>query len=139
MRAKEYLSQVKRLTAEVRRLEDEIKLNRSRLLGAGLDYSRDRVQVSPADRLPDIMADILELEREQAEKIRELCLKRDKILEEISAVPDVQHGELLYLRYVCDWRFERIAKRLGISFDRARHLHGEALRAFEEIFDDDTK
>lgn len=131
MRAKEYLGQIRRLERQIIRTREEIERNRALLLGAGLDYSKDRIQTTPEDMLSRVMAEIVDLEAEQAERIRLLSKTRDRIIEEISALPDFRHGELLYLRYVEGRRLEEIAVAMNLSFGRVRHMHGEALKSFE--------
>ena len=92
----------------------------------------------------DVMARYVEkyidIERQIEDLHYKYTKKRRKITDEIQALENRQHVELLYLRYVKHNRLEEIAcimrKTNGApySYDHISWLHGQALKAFQEKY-----
>lgn len=140
MTAKQYLGQIHRLRRRIRNLELEQERLRTQAEGLkAIVYKRDRVQTSVKNRFDSIMADLVEAEDEYAMTIK-LCAKKVKIREDqIAQMEDDRYEAILRLRYIeeVDGRqltINEIRKKMAISYDRARHLHGEALSAFDRKF-----
>lgn len=134
MSAKEYLNKIRSLDFQIKKKREQLE-NLKLMRGSirGFDYSGVKVQTSPhGDENMNRALEIMELENDITNKMILLEKRREEILGEIATLPNELHVELLTLRY-CDLeRLEQIAVDMCISFDRTRHLHGEALRSFQE-------
>ena len=140
MTAKQYLSQIHRLRRRIRDLELEQERLRTQAEGLkAILYKRDRVQTSVQNRFDSIMSDLLEAENDYATTIK-LCTKKTRIREnQIAQMDDDRHEEILRLRYIEEKNgrqltINEIRRTMSISYDRARHLHGEALSAFDRKY-----
>ena len=163
MTAKDYLKQVARWRRKIESIEamsrDRIErqteeLERLYHLAGGLKaitYDRDIVQVSPENRLEAICVQIEEAstkvsqavmkERlEAGKKVRAYEEKIQVIADQIAGMEKEDHAEILRLRYLeteadgRQMRLERIACVMNRTFDRVRHLHGEALEEFRRKY-----
>lgn len=131
--AKDYLGKIRRLDFQIQQKEKQI--SDARMLQGSVkafDYTGVKVQTSPhGDATINKAIDLMELEQELSESLKNLQVVRAKIIDEIATLPNEIHVELLTLRYCNLERFEQIAVDMCLSFDRIRHLHGEALRSFQ--------
>lgn len=64
---------------------------------------------------------------------------KDKITGEIHNVNNADFIKLLYKKYVECENLWSIAKNMGYSYDRIRHMHGEALKEFDKKNEVSTK
>lgn len=139
MTAKEYLSQVHRYRKEMNSLLEQVEELRTKLAGIkAVTYDGVKVQVSPTDKMLEIMPKLLDTEERYGKAIYKY---HTAILTRAKQVADIgrdDYAEILRLRYIeaSDRRMtlEEIAVRTHRSFDRVRHLHGEALAAFERKY-----
>lgn len=93
------------------------------------------MQTSPkGDSNINLAIRIMTLEQELTEKLYELQEVRAKIMDQIETLEDPLQVELLTLRYCNFESFEQIAVDMCLSYDWVRHLHGAALRKFEEKY-----
>lgn len=132
-RAKEYLQQIRRLD---RLIEHRIKERDSlRTFDgvSGISYDGDPVQTSPDGSAPfeRTVEKLIALEAQLDNLIDEFVETRNRIIGEIHGLPNTNHVDLLYKRYVEYKTLEVIAVEMNYSYERIRHLHGYALRAFE--------
>lgn len=133
MTAQTYLEQIGRLDDQIKRLEAEIYRNRAMLLPGAVRYDTDRVQVSPRDRMAEIMAKVGDLIEEQTRKRVALAEKRDRIIEEIHEIKGAKGAcaSVLYYRYVMRLRYESVADAVGYSVAHVKKLHRWGLDEFE--------
>lgn len=141
MTTKEYLMQVNKSRNTIKQYEEE--LERLRIQAAGLravTYDSDRVQTSPDDHMLNTMAKLIDTEAEYTEIIKSHHELIIRITEQINALPDSNHVEILRQRYLIPYRngqltpFKVIARRTHRSIDGCWHLHGEALQAFTKRY-----
>lgn len=141
VKAKDYLSQIRTMKDAIDRCYDHIEELYHEASGVkAIVYDKDRVQVSPSNKLEELMARI----DEEAEKWARMRVRYDrklrKVTEQIRRMPNPTHAEILRLRYLDsdkDGRmltFEAISCRMGYSYGRIKHLHGEALEAFRRRY-----
>ncbi|MBE6003749.1 MAG: hypothetical protein E7232_06635 [Lachnospiraceae bacterium] len=135
MSAKEYLSQIYLLDAEIKQNKKriaELDSDIGRL--KAIDYSGDKVQSSgDKDTLTDGVSKLLDLQRKVAKEMIELQFKKQKITSEIRQLPKADHVTLLTMRYVNCERWERIATDMNLTMRRVLQIHGNALSIFEKI------
>lgn len=135
MSAKEYLSQIYLLDAEIKQNKKriaELDSDIGRL--KAIDYSGDKVQSSgDKDTLTDGVSKLLDLQRKVAREMIELQFKKQKITSEIRQLPKADHVTLLTMRYVNCERWERIAADMNLTIRWVYQIHGNALKAFEKM------
>lgn len=132
--AKKYLGQIGRLTDHICWLGREIERNRYLLMPGGIRYDLDRVQTSPEDRMSRVASEIADLLREQEEARARLARIRDRLISEISELPDEALSRLLYLRYVDRLNLLEIAKKMNYSHAWTKKSHGRALDLFAQKY-----
>ena len=132
MTAKEYLSQIRKAEIMIRiRAQELQKLKADTAYISAIRYDKVRVQTFPdGSGISKAVEESVSLQLEIEKRIQRLTKKRHDIITQIEGLKNTNHIELLKLRYIDGERFEAIACSMGYSFDRIRHMHGEALQAF---------
>lgn len=125
--ARAYLSQIEELEKRIDRNNRCIERWRAERINCTSDPSREFVSGGGSGdasyaRLTENIEDAL------SENVR-LVIFRNKIMLEIADEPEL-YSKVLYARYVNRNRLLPIALGLGISYDRMRHVHLEALDHF---------
>lgn len=135
MTAKEYLLQIEVLQAKIEQKQHRAKEYRQLALGiGGFDYSKERVQTSNlGGQIENPVIRYVALEAEINENIQMLQLRKDKITDEIHNLDNAVFIKILYKRYVECKKLGNVAKEMKYSYDRIRHMHGEALKEFEKV------
>lgn len=134
MSAKEYLLQISAGKARIRRIEENIHRIEVDLTHAkGIRYDTVRVQTSPESVMDRQIAELQELRRKWLTEKTALNRKIMQIQKKIEKL-EPRYSELLYRRYVEGLPLWKIADKMGYSDDRIRHIHGEALTAFERKY-----
>lgn len=140
MTAKEYLLEIQKYHFMVLNKENQLRRIResvSQLLSIqGIRYDRDRVQTSPQDPMSGNVAELIDAERELEKCIMEYNAVINRRVDQINSMDKTEHVIILSKRYLSDktTNFQTIADDMGYSYDRACHIHGEALREFEKKF-----
>lgn len=131
MTAKEYLSKIQTYRRTVQTYADRIEELYHDASGLrAIVYDKDRVQVSPEDRMEKVFIKI-EAEAEKYARAR-IRYERElhKRIDMIGTLDNPQYIKLLTLRYVDGLRWEEIACTMSYSFRHVTRLHGQALAAF---------
>lgn len=134
MTAKEYLQQLQRLNTMINQKIKELDDLRSMSTSIGsFDYSKDRVQTSPSGDAPftKIVNKIVTLDEEINREIDSYVDEKYRIINQIQALQNPVHIQVLYKRYVEFKRLEVISVELNYTYQYTRELHGYALKAFE--------
>ena len=127
MTTKEYLSRYRwqndRINAKLEQVA-ELRRKAQTVCSGSSDGSHSS---TPYDRIGEITARIVDLEREINEDIdRSIDVQRG-ILTAIATVPDERLRHLLELRYINCLTLEEIARRMDYSYKQICRLHGKAL------------
>ena len=135
MKAKEYLQQLQRLDTMINQKIKE--LGDLRLMSqsvGGIDYSKERVQSSPSGDAPFVkpICRIIDLEAEINAEIDRFVDEKHKIINQIQGLKNSDYISLLFKRYVEFKSLERICVEMNFSYDYIKHLHGYALKDFED-------
>lgn len=131
MTAKEYLLQVRRKEAIIKRLNCDKENLREILYSIGGTEEGDKVQMSRNnDRFGSIFAKIDEKDCQISEALGELIDFKVKVSDEISALSNPKYIELLHKRYIQFHSFEQIAVDMGYSYRYVTKMHGYALLEF---------
>lgn len=131
--AKQYLQKVRKLDRMIeQRIKERDSLRQFDGVGA-IAYDKDPVQTSPKGSAPfeSTVEKLIALEEELDRLIDEYVTLKDKIIGEIQGLGNTVYVTLLHKRYVEYKSLEVIAVEMHYSYERVRHLHGYALRAFE--------
>ena len=128
MTAREYLSQAYRLDQRIERRTEERDRLRSRLVKATAQLTGMPRGGSGAD-WTEASIRVMEMDAQIAAEIAELCRLKREIRATIDAVEDKRYRDLLEMRYLNGWRWEKIAVEMNYSWRRVMQMHPEALRA----------
>lgn len=135
MKAKEYLQQLQRLDTVINQKIKELGDLRLKSQSAGsIDYSKERVQTSPSGDAPFVkpICRIIDLEAEINAEIDRFVDEKHKIINQIQGLKNSDYISLLFKRYVEFKSLERICVEMNFSYDYIKHLHGYALKDFED-------
>ena len=141
MTAKEYLSKIQTYRRTMQSYTDRIEELYHEAAGLkAIVYDKERVQVSPENRLEKIFTQI-DAEAEKYAKARSRYEKEvRKRTEQIAGMDNADYAEILRLRYMeldkhgTPWTLEEVACIMHLSYWRTAHLHGEALEAFRKKY-----
>lgn len=135
MTPKQFLRQLRKIAANIEVLQEELTRLRSRLESTTVQLSADRVQTSQTgDRFADAIADLADKELYYMDMVEEYERLRQRIVDLILGMDNPIHVQVLYGRYVKGRSLSAIANELAYSYDRIKHVHGEALQAFDEKY-----
>lgn len=133
MTAKEYLSQYKDLNDSINAKLEQVGELRRKAQTVSSGSSDGTHSSTPRDRIGEITARIVDLEREINEDIdRSIDLQRE-IRAAIATVPEVRLRALLELKYINCLTLEEIAVRMGYCYMQICRLHGKALTAVKML------
>lgn len=135
MKAKEYLQQLQRLDTVINQKIKEVQDLRVQMQsGGGIDYSKERVQSSPSGDAPFVkpICKIIDLEAEINAEIDKFVDEKHKIINQIQGLKNSDYISLLFKRYAEFKSLERICVEMNFSYDYIKHLHGYALKEFED-------
>lgn len=134
MKAKEYLQQLQRLdimiNQKIKELGDLRLMSQS---AGGIDYSKERVQSSPSGDAPFVkpVLRMIELEQEINAEIDRFVDEKHEIINQIQALQNPKHIDILYKHYVEFKRLEIVAVEMNFTYQYIVELHGTALKEFQ--------
>ena len=134
MNAKEYLKQYRKITKQLKRIQNEIETLRAAaesfdVIGDGTPRSRNA-----GDSVANIAVKIADLKSEYEDILIEAIEKRLEIVKVIEEVENAAQSHLLYDRYVLGMKWEDIALELHYDENYTRgRLHGAALQNVSRI------
>lgn len=133
MKVKNYLEQVEILDTKINQKIDQLNDLKLRSTSTGgFDYS-ERVQTSPSgDSLCRAVTDYVALEDEINADIDHFVDFKNKIINQIQTMTDVDGMKILYMRYVQYYTFEKIAVEMNYCIRQVYRIHGSALQDFEK-------
>lgn len=134
MKAKEYLQQLQRLDTVINQKIKEVHdLRLHAQSTGGLDYSKERVQLSPSGDAPFVkpICRIIDLEEEINAEIDAFVDEKHKIINQIQGLKNSDYITLLFKRYVEFKKFETIAVEMNFTYQYVLNMHGYALKEFE--------
>lgn len=133
-RAKEYLEQIHRYDCVINNKLAEIMQWRELAISIGSQrMDIEKVKSSPKNKITEMVEKIDMLETELQGIIDEYIDKRREVIKVIEKVRDTDEYDLLYKYYVGNKRLFEISAEMKMSYDRAKHLHTEALKSVENI------
>ena len=123
-----YLKRYINLDREIERKLGEVSRLRSKLTRVTEVYSTEpRGGGSIYGKTEEILAKIVDLEKEIDADVDRLIAVRDNIKSVIEVVEDDRERLLLQYRYLDGWTFEKIAVEMNYSWRQIHRLHSRAL------------
>jgi Protein of unknown function (DUF1492). len=138
MRAKEYLSEIKRVEEKIRNKKNRLKKFETQCEGVGaIRYDKDKVQSSPRNLQEELLVKYIDLQREINEEIFKLEKRKIEILREIDTLSNSLDAAILCMRFVEGMSWKEVAKKLNYDCNYVKHRVKRAYEAFEtEILED---
>lgn len=132
---KEYLKQVYRIEKHVENLVTERKniltlLEKCTSTTAGYesDGSTSGTHANNAENnIINYISALQDYESKLRTQITEMLIATEKLKQIIENVPNYEHRQILYKRYICFQKWEQIAVDMNYSIRRIYQIHGEAL------------
>lgn len=135
MTAKEYLEQLIVLDKEINSKQLRLITLRDIVVNTTPTYEEESVQHSrKRNPLEDIMAKIVDLDREIDEDIDKLVDLKAEVWEQLDKLSDERLKRILWLKYAERKSGKYIAENMGLTSRHIRRLHLQALVSFEKIF-----
>lgn len=136
MTPKEYLSQYKDLNDSINAKLEQVAELRRKAQTVCSGSSGGTHGYTPYDRIGEITARIVDMEREINEDIdRSIDLQRG-IRTAIAAVPEARLRTLLEYKYINGLTLDETAVRMAYSYPQICRLHGRALQSVKMIWND---
>ena len=127
MTVKEYLQQYSNADREINAKLDQIHRLRELATKTTSTLTPDKVQSGTENKIERIVTKIVDLEREVEAEIYELIKTKRMVEGTINQIEAAALRNVLKLRYINGWRWEKIACELNYDFRYVLKLHGIAL------------
>lgn len=130
-RKKEYLKTYRRMVLREKSLEEDIQeLRANEMFPGAVKYTDMPKGGNRNGDLSDYAVKISEKIEELKEQYYAAIVKKLEIKERIRKVSDTELQEILELRYIHFYSWEKIAAERGYTYRHVLRLHGEALKKF---------
>lgn len=93
----------------------------------GIDYSADRVQSTPKNKMEEAAVKLSERMEDLDDRINQTRLEIDDRIKSIEKLSNDTHKDVLFKRYVEYKTFEEISVEMGYVYNYTCNLHGDAL------------
>lgn len=136
MTAKEFLSQYISAGGEIEALIEERQRLRSLAEKTTMGFENDGGAPTSrnADKIPEAVEKIMEIEEEIGKRVASLATIRIKIYSTICKVPDGKLRVILLKRYIGNESFERIAMDTNFTYNHiVKNLHPQGLDEVDKI------
>lgn len=131
--AKEYLREIKVKRNQLKRFKDRRSSLHLDVSFGGIDYSADRVQVTPQNKLEIAMIKLSDRMAYLDRKIAELSVEIDDRINSIEAIENGNYRDILFKHYAEYKSFEQISVEMGYVYNYTCNLHGEALKELTQL------
>ena len=131
--AKTYLKEIREKRHHIERLKERREALHLDVSFGSIDYSADRVQNSPKNKLEEAAIKLLERIERIDKTIALLSMEIDDHIENIEALQNDNCREILFKRYVEGKSFEEISVEMKYAYNYTCSLHGEALEKLSNI------
>lgn len=138
MTAKEYLSKAYNIQQRLKRLQrqrDELRNDLYSVKSPSFDPNKVQTSIE-GDKMAALVARVDELERDIVEEVHRLIEEKDNIAKHIERIPNERQKEILFERYIQCHKFEQIAIDHDKGIRWIYRVHGNALKAFENVIND---
>lgn len=131
MTTKQYLSQIERMDKSIQNKLSEIYQLKTLATNITVATDNERVQTSGGkDRVGGIVSKFVDAENESKKIIDEYIEKRKRIINQIDSMPQTNHYQVLFSKYVKYKTLDQIAEEMNYSWRQVARIHGSALSEF---------
>lgn len=136
--AKIYMREIKTKKRHLERLRARRSALHLDVSFGGIDYSADRVQSTPQNKLENAMIKLSERIEELDEEIAQISMEIDNRLGIIESIDDGTdqmgtYRTILFKHYALGKSLEEIAVEMRYSYNYACTIHGEALAELQKV------
>ena len=131
--AKNYLKEIREKRQHIERLKERRAALHLDVSFGGMDYSADRIQNSPKNKLEEAAVKLYERIERIDKTIARLSVEIDDRIESIEALQNDNYREILFKRYVEGKSFEEISVEMKYVYNYTCNLHGEALKKLSNV------
>lgn len=130
--AADYLNRVRKVSLDLRSIQDEIEVQRSLL--PSLDYSRDKIKKSPnPDSLELAALRVIDLIERYCVEQAEYVEMQAEAHEAVKRLEDARHRAVLTLYYITGHSWETVGEKLGYAPNYCQQLRQDALPLFWNV------
>nr|DAO38169.1 MAG TPA: Protein of unknown function (DUF1492) [Bacteriophage sp.] len=134
MNTREYLNQIQRYDRAIHNKYIEIEQLKTHATGLSSFSYGERVQTSGnKDRTGDLIAEIVDLQREIQDITDEYLKKKTEVIRTIDSVRNPLQYDVLFKRYIEGKSLDIIADEVGYSYQRTKELHLCAIETVRRI------
>lgn len=133
MNAKEYLNGIKYKRRQLDRFKQRREDLHIDVSFGGIDYSADRVQSTPENKLEKAAVKLSERLQYLDRKIMELSVEIDDRLNSIESLENGTYRDILFKHYAEYKSFEQISVEMGYAYNYTCNIHGEALKELSQV------
>jgi DNA-directed RNA polymerase specialized sigma24 family protein len=129
LNTKEYLSQVKKLDAQIKNKLIEKQQWKDIALGITANMDGERVQSSgKKSKMADAVDKLVDAEKEIDDLIDKLIDIKKEVIQTIEQLESPLQYDVLHLHYIQFLSYQEIADKYGKSYDCIKQLHKRAVR-----------
>ena len=136
MTAKEYLRQLIDIDEDIQDYQDEILRIRTGLEKMTPQLSGMPMGSPDPDKLSAKMDGLIMWQERLNKAVDDACRLKVVVMDLLEQMPNETTRRILWKRYIAGKPFTLISVELSYSYHRTCHLHGQALREFDEIVKD---
>ena len=136
MTAKEYLRQLIDIDEDIQDYQDEILRIRTGLEKMTPQLSGMPMGSPDPDKLSAMMDGLIMWQERLNKAVDDACRLKVVVMDLLEQMPNETTRRILWKRYIAGKPFTLISVELSYSYHRTCHLHGQALREFDEIVKD---
>jgi len=131
MTAKEYLSQIRSLDHSINNSIAEIYRLKSMAVSITIEPKGDSICVSgEKDRMGNIIAKIVDLQKELESDVESYTKKRNELIEKINTLENKEYRDVLTQRFVLCKPFDSIYESIHMSRSKMFYVYDNALEFF---------
>lgn len=135
MTAKRYLQEIYRLNIKIKQRTEQLNELKASASGfRAIDYSADKIQATPSDRMANVIGRCVDLEESVNKLVEEYLYKKNYIINQIQGLDDIRYIKILYDHYVDFKSLDTISKEIPYDYNWLCHLHGLALKSFADKY-----
>lgn len=131
--AKLYLREIRTKKQYLERLKTRRAALHLDVSFGGIDYSADRVQSTPQNKMENAMIKLSERMAYLDRRILELSIEIDDRLSSIESLENGTYRDILFKHYAEYKSFEQISVEMGYAYNYTCNIHGEALKELSQV------
>lgn len=127
----EYLNQYRCIDSRIRILKERLENHKQDLYTISAVQFDGMPKNGESRTIGDRVVDVLSLEEETLEKIKNLALRQSEIRNKIEKITDFECLTVLELYYIDNLYWKEVADAMGISERKVYNIHCNAIDKFE--------